>query len=739
VYYDQSGRLLRIDTPLGADKALLIELQGEDAISRPFIFRIDFATGEPEMRVRGLLGKAVTLWIGAVGEAGARPVHGHVRRLTRRHASRLDTHLWHAEVVPCLWFLTQKADCRIFQAMTAPEVIARICQIHGLTFVEQRGLSGSYPRMDYCVQYRESAFDFISRLMEEFGLFYWHEHKAGQHMLVIADGNHVAPKLDPETITYGGEALGEKLAWFEQELAFRTGNWAMRDYNFETPSANLGASKPTHLDVPRMKDHEIFDYPGRYTNAGEGGTVATLRIEQEEARQRILRGGGITKGLNAGLRLTVDDQQGVGREPCLVTALRHQARDTSFWASAEDAEGSRYDNEFEALPVATPYRPARITPRPQVRGTQTAVVTGPAGSEIHTDQYGRVKLRFHWDRNPDGNADENSSCWVRVSQGWAGAGWGAMQVPRIGQEVIVDFLEGDPDRPLVVGRVYNAERMPPYRLPDNKTRMVMRSNTHKGVGFNEITFEDEAGWENVFHHAQKDQAVRVLNNRTERIDAHAVTSVGQNRTVEVGGNQKHEVGGSLNLTVGGTGALAMGLLAQVAGLAGHTAGLVSQAGAVAGGGGAPLAAFAGTIAASALGYLDGGGLASRQGVVAGPNPRADAGTALAEAGRGVGEAAGSVFPLPGIMNMVAGTFRSDTVGIAAAEQVGLAKVVNIGATALESVGKYKKIAVGEEFVIEVGDSKLIMKANGEIILLGKKFNFVASDHFQMRGAPIDMN
>ncbi|MBR0667384.1 type VI secretion system tip protein VgrG [Roseomonas hellenica] len=540
--YDQSERLLRIDTPLGDSKALLIELDGEDAISRPFLFRIAFATREPEAKVRKLLGKPVTLWVGANSEPGHRPVHGHVRRLTRRHSGRLDTHLWQAEVVPALWFLSQKADCRIFQSMTVPQVLDKVFQIHGLTAVEQRGLTGSYPKLDYCVQYRETALDFVSRLMEEVGLFYWHEHKDGQHTLVIADQNQRAPKLVPETITYGGLSTEEKLTWFEQDLEFRTGTWAMRDYNFETPTTNMGANKPTHLDVSRMKDHEVFDYPGRYTNPGEGGTVTRLRIEQEEARHRIMRGGGDTKTMTAGYRVTIDDQDGVGAELCLITEVRHTARDTSFWASDEDAEGSRYGNEFAAIPASVPYRPARTTPRPFVRGTQTATVTGPAGSEIHTDKYGRVKLRFHWDRNPDGTADEQSSCWVRVSQIWAGANWGAMHIPRVGHEVVVDFLEGDPDRPLITGRVYNADNMPPWALPGNKTQSGIKSNSSLGGGgSNEFRFEDKKGSEQIYLHAQKDLDSIVENNETRHVK--------KNRTTTIDGNETLFVNGALRKTV----------------------------------------------------------------------------------------------------------------------------------------------------------------------------------------------
>jgi type VI secretion system secreted protein VgrG len=304
---------------------------------------------------------------------------------------------------------------------------------------------------------------------------------------------------------------------------------------------------------------------------------------------------------------------------------------------------------------------------------------------------------------------------------------------------VVSYLEGDPDQPLVVGTVYNGSNMTAYELPAHKTRMVIRSDTHKGQGFNEITFEDDNGRQNLFTHAQKDRTTRVLHDHTERVDRHQVSSVGKNQALEVGGNVKQEVGGSMNLTVGGTGAGALGLMAGVAALAPVTAGLLQQAGSIAGGGGAALGGFAGTLASSALGFLGGGGLGAREGVVSGPSPRPDAGTALAGSGTGVGEAAGGLFPFGGILNTVVGAFRSDTVGVARTEQIGVAKVTNVGATSLENVGKFKKIAVGEEFVIEVGDSKFVMKKDGTVLILGKTFNFIATDHVQIKGKPIDLN
>jgi type VI secretion system secreted protein VgrG len=335
--------------------------------------------------------------------------------------------------------------------------------------------------------------------------------------------------------------------------------------------------------------------------------------------------------------------------------------------------------------------------------------------------------------------DGSDTCWIRVGQSWAGTGFGAQVIPRIGMEVLVSYLDGDLDKPVITGLVPNTAQKVPYDLPANKTRAVMRSNTHKGSGFNELTFEDATGQENMFLHAQKDQTIRVLHDRVDRIDRHDVRSVGQNRIATIGNNHKTEVGGSMNTVVGGTGVSALALMAAVNGLAGHTSGLISQALEVAGAGSAGGGLFAGTVGGSVLGFLTGGGLSGFAGMTSGASNRGDAGTALTASGSQLGESGDSLFPLPGIMNTIVGSFRSDTIGVAAAEQIGTSKVVNVGATYLESTGKFRKIAVGEEFVIECGDSKLVMKANGEILILGKTFNFIATDHFQMRGKPIDLN
>ena len=297
-------------------------------------------------------------------------------------------------------------------------------------------------------------------------------------------------------------------------------------------------------------------------------------------------------------------------------------------------------------------------------------------------------------------------------------------------EVVVSYQDGDPDRPLVTGIVPNPANPVPYGLPDNKTRMVLRSQTYKGQGFNELAMEDQPGAERLHVHAQHDHTTKVGNNQTERVDAHQVQSVGGSRSVEVAGHQKHEVGGSMNLTVGGVGPIVSGIAEQATALSGQTASMLSAAG----GGG-----FAGSVGSLALGFLNGGGLQSRQGVVAGPSTRADAGQALTEAGGGVGGAVAGMFDQSGVMNTIVGSYRSETVGVASAEQVGTAKVSNIGHTLLVNVGNYHKLVVGEEIVIECGLSRLIMRKDGSVLLNGTTIILDATGAVYVRGATIEMN
>ena len=560
--YDQTNRILAIKTTLGDNQAVLTELDGEDAISRPYVFRIRFATESSPGEVKALLGTPVTLWMGRPGESDGgptgidrTPVHGRFRRLTRGIATRGEATEWQAEVVPLVWFLSRTSDCRIFQEKTIPEIIEEILGLHGVSDYQMK-LTGSYDPLEYCVQYRESALDFICRLMEQAGIYWWHEHTDSAHTLVIADENGSAPLAPFPDLPISGSTKIAAIHRLDEEYAVRSGKWTLRDYNFETPSLDLEENAPTTIDVEQMASRERYDYPGLYKDSGAGRHVADLRMEEEEAHFQRRHGQSGLAGFHAGLRVKID---GIEDPEVLLTEVRHRAEDYSHWSGemwgGREPRAPFYENGFVCIPKKTPYRAERVTPKPFVRGPQTAVVTGPGGEEIHTDEYGRVKVQFHWDRvNP---ADDSSSCWVRVSQGWAGSGWGQMHIPRIGHEVIVDFLEGDPDRPIITGRVYNAENTVPYALPANKTQSGIKSNSSKGGGgSNEFRFEDKKGSEQVFFHAEKDLDSEVENNETRKVGGKGTgdrtTEIKNNETLTVGGNRTTTVQGNFDETIKGT-------------------------------------------------------------------------------------------------------------------------------------------------------------------------------------------
>lgn len=544
--YRQTARFLQIETPLGPDQVLLTEVDGYDAISRPFVFNVELVTQEADATIRKLLSQAVTLTLHHHRE-GAAPhcINGVIRRLTGCNVDIRGLRHWRAEVVPKLWLLSCTADCRIFQNKSVPDILDKVFGEHGLTKYEIRASRGDYPKLEYCVQYRETTFDFVSRLMERSGMFYWHEHTADSHTLVIADHNVHAKVLDGTVVVLGDRPIVNDVQTMRHDYTFRPGQWTLRDFDFEAPAKNLTANTVTVADITQMAQHEIYDYPGGYTDQQVGKALTRRLIEAEEVQYDRLCGAGTAAGLDAGRRCEArfaDPNTSRDDDEFLLTEVRHQATDHSYITDV--VEPATYTNEFVATPVKVPFRPPQWTPRPIVRGPQTAIVTGPADEQIYTDKYGRVKVRFPWDRNPDGNQDDVSSCWIRVSQGWAGRNWGAIHLPRVGQEVIVDFLEGDPDRPIITGRVYNGTNSVPYELPANATQSGIKSRSVLGSGSNEFRFEDKRGSEEVWLHAQKDLNAKVENNETR--------DVGSNRTTTIRANETKTVDGNVLETVKGT-------------------------------------------------------------------------------------------------------------------------------------------------------------------------------------------
>jgi type VI secretion system secreted protein VgrG len=510
--YKQADRLVAIDTPLGPDALVLVSLRGREQVSRPFAFELDLVSERQDVAAKDLLGRPVSFRVTPPG-GEPRHFHGHVRRLASGTEVRQEARAYRAEVVPWLWFLTLTTDSRIFQEKTALEVVETVFGDLGYSDFEVF-VNRSLERRDYCVQYRETDFDFVSRLLEEEGISYWFRHEATRHVLVLSDHAGAFGRTTPYDLEFwdGTTAAPDQVTQWERAQEFRPGRFTHRDFNFETPGQDLTASARTVVDQPGTERFEVYEHPGSYHDRALGADLVNLRMEELEVPATLVRGASVCPALAPGqkfkmARHVLPAETG---QVFVLTSVEHSAWDMSHVAGAGRAPG--YENSFTCVPDGVKLRPPRTTPRPVVHGSVTAFVTGPKGEEVYVDKYGRVKVQFHWDR--EGQRDEKTTCFVRVAQSWAGAQWAAHFWPRIGQEVVVSFLEGDPDRPLVVGSVYNADTMPPYALPANRTRSGWKTrSTPKGSAenFNDIRFEDKKDAEEVYVHAERD-FVRVVEN-----------------------------------------------------------------------------------------------------------------------------------------------------------------------------------------------------------------------------------
>jgi type VI secretion system secreted protein VgrG len=537
----QDNHRIAVTTPLGKDTLLLIGFTGREEISRLFSFRLDMLSESDGLAAKDIVGKSVTWTVKHADGTNPRYFNGMVSRFTAGPKGMRELRHYQAEVVPWLWFLTRTADCRIFQNKTAPQIIEQIFKDLGFSAYKLT-LQGSYAKREYCVQYRETDFNFVSRLMEEEGIFYFFKHESGKHTLTLADKKSAYADCTENEVAYsgGGALIPNHINRWEHGYEFRPGKWAQTDYNFETPATDLMTTSTTTMPIPDSKSYEVYDYPGEYAVKADGTELTKIRMEEEEAAYEVAHGASGCRTFTPGGKFTLKkhdctSEQGKGY---VLTALEHAAVDETYTAGASGAQ--TYSNTFTCIPATVQFRPARTTPRPVVKGPQTAVVVGTKGEEIYTDKYGRVKVQFFWDR--EGKKDENSSCWIRVSQGWAGKNWGILFLPRIGQEVVVDFLEGDPDRPLITGRVYNAEQMPPYALPANQTQSVVKTRSSKGGGadnFNELRFEDKKGSEEVYFHAEKDFNRVVENNDTLKVGSDKADDGSQ--TIEIWKNRTETV------------------------------------------------------------------------------------------------------------------------------------------------------------------------------------------------------
>ncbi|MEQ8767496.1 MAG: type VI secretion system tip protein TssI/VgrG [Planctomycetota bacterium] len=561
--YVQDSRPCFVSSPTGSDDLLLVSLEGQEAISELFEYRIEVLSTESSIDPDLLVGQPLAVGV-ELARGGIRTFHGIVASFSQTGTCERFVK-GRATLVPWLWLLTHSLDCRIFQNQTVPDIVSGLFDELGFSDYELR-LEESYKERLYCVQYHETTYDFIARLLEEEGIHFSFRHELDRHVLVLTDTSSSTEALPNEpTIRFAQDSphacgVDEILEW-QWERSLHSGSVAATDFEFELPSLDLETRRETLQPDTGATGLESFEYhPGTYNNHEDGDRAARLKVEALEARAVRAIGTGNCRAMQSGYQFELKghfDPKLDGRS-YLIHSVRHRLTQTAPFETGTGLAVVEYENTFECLPIERPFRPARSRRRPRITGPQTARVVGPEGEEIHVDELGRIKCSFHWDRRSPRN--ENSSCWIRVARSAAGKGWGTVHHPRIGQEVVVEFLEGDPDRPLVVGSVYNGECRPPFELPANKTVSGLKTDsTPEAEGFNELRFEDRAGQEQIFLHAQKDFDLVVENDRHEHVKRHRhlivdgdrIDEVKKNRHGKVEKSSFESIGVDRNITIGG--------------------------------------------------------------------------------------------------------------------------------------------------------------------------------------------
>ena len=543
----QKDRLIRIATPLGDNTFIVLSMDAIEKMSELFNIKLELASERSDITFDMLAGKNVTLSVRSSNKT-ERFFNGIIVAFSPAQVAEKDGYSkYNAIVQPAMWLLSECYDCRIFQDKSVPDILREVLGDGSLgakgvkVKIDHRlDLSGSYSPREFCVQYNESDLNFISRLCEEEGIFYFFENENGKHTLVFGDAPtnhkpHIAGKK--EKIRYqktsGGNLKDEVITALQQHKKLTIGKYAARDYNFTIPDTDMTVTRDTQQNSPKGQG-EQYEYPGGYekTNS-QGKRLAKIRMEASDVRIHTLQGRSNCRGFVPGYKFSLEKHplKSLNGKSYVFTMVRHEARQ-DFTSSGTG--GDSFSNIFSCIPHKVPFRPSRRADRPLIVSSQTAIVTGPTAEEIHTDKHGRVKVKFFWDRRTDQNKDGNMSCWIRVSQNWAGGKWGAMHIPRVGQEVIVNFLDGDPDRPIITGRVYHGQNKPPYDLPAEKTKSTIMSNSSKGgQNYNEIRFEDLKDQEEIYTHAAKDQNEVVENDMSTDVKNNQTIKVEQNRALTV--------------------------------------------------------------------------------------------------------------------------------------------------------------------------------------------------------------
>jgi type VI secretion system secreted protein VgrG len=689
--------------PHAPGELAVISFQHSARLSAPFELDIT-AVPAPDVEPdpAALVGEPACLAI-HLGDGSSQFVDGIVARVRRWDEGKhsIDRRVG-LTIVPALWRLGKIFRSRVFQEKTVPEIVQQVLEEGGIPSdrVELR-LSATYAKREYCVQYRETDLDFVQRLLEDEGIFYFFRHDQGSHVLVLGDSPsaHEPIACGDGAILFrdkSGMATGEHVDELEASLEVLPGKVTLRDFDWKRPAVDLTKAKDAG---DKDTDLEVYEYPAGYADPSQGAARAAIRLEEVRARVERLRGATNCRRLEPGRTFEIVEHpvDALNGELLVVELSQHgDQRELLLGSVAAEAGGHEgFRSRFVCQRKDVPFRPERRTPRPVAYGAETATVVGPQGEEIYTDHFGRVKVQFHWDR--EGARDERSSCWMRVAQAWAGPGWGALYLPRIGHEVVVEFHDSDPDRPIVTGSVYNGAHPPPVTLPGDKTRSTLRSaSSPGGGGANELRFEDAAGSEEVFLHAQKDLNAVIENDRTEKVGANDTLTVQADRSVEVRGNQSLQVARNDTRTVGGSQTVQIGGSRTVAVAGAHSEAVGADQRLSVG------AAQAITVAAAAAESVGGFKALSVGGAYA--------------------------VTVGGAMNEIVGALKS--------EEIGGAKVEMVGAKKTEVVAGSRTISVGEDLQEKV-DGKRTLKVKKDLVVnVGGQLQQVAKKRWTFKAKEI---
>ena len=694
-------RVAVVKSSLG-DGVALSSMRGYEELGRPFRFELDLTTTDPDLDLGSVLGETMTVEL-ELHDGNTREFTGHVTEFSLAGGLGRNV-LYRAVLRPWLSLLDYRKNCRIFQRMTVPDVIKQVFRDAGFSEIEER-LTESYRAWEYLVQYRESDFAFVSRMMEHEGIYYYVKHAGGTHTVVLCDsisahepvpGYETIPYFPPEEQRRDRDHVDH----WQLRRQIKPGIVAASDFDFQRASASL-LTQRTEPDEIAGAAYEDFDYPGAYVESAAGDMEVRVRLEAHHAEREVVEAQGDARGLSVGATFALENFPRADQNKEYVVVRAAHAIHVNADESGGQGGGAAYRCSFSAIDSTRPFRSRRTTPKPLIDGPQTAIVVGPAGQEIFSDEYGRVKVKFHWDRLSQG--DEESSCWVRVAQAWAGTSFGVIHVPRIGQEVIVDFLEGDPDRPIITGRVYNSDNHVPYELPSNQTQSGIKSRSSLGGAprtVHELRFEDKLGSEEVFMQAEKNLTVTVKAGESRSVGGGRSTSIGTDDELTVGANRSATVGASDEETVAAAQTISVG--------GGQSVSV----------GGSQSVTVAGGRAVTSL----------AEAIVTGARTKNVAAAEMTTIG------AARVETVGGSETVGIGSSQSVNVGGPRTVSVGAVDSLSVGGARSESIGGDDKLSVGgsllvsaaTQIVFQTGQATLTLKKNGDILLKGKNIQVKGS-------------